>query len=663
MFLFPCFVSAQNNVYVINESFDEMSLPTGWLSMGNGINNWYISQSNISGGKPNEACLSWSPPFNGISRLVSPPVDLTDVSSAVLALKHYPSFFGVNQAIVGVATSSDNGTTWNSVWSEQYNTNGQYSISEAISGPDMGKSNVMFCIYFEGNSSAISYWYFDDFEIYTIEDLNVELTSIDVPSFLHHGKHDISFTIKNSGNSAIQSVKARYTINENSIEQTFFDEVTSMNYKQFTFNNDFTFNPNEKYNLTIEIINVNDNTDDATDNVLSKEITSALSSTQMIPMIEHFSSSTCSPCVFVNNSMSILTGNHEGQYTYTKYTSNGPALGDPYYTEEGGTRMSYYNVIGVPQIFLNGADQGYSSVTEENFANSYDEPAFANVRGAFNVEGNNINITADFMSYFDMNDIRAFVTVNEKTTTGNASSNGETEFHHVMMKMLENAEGNIMNINAGEYQRLEFSYDMSSTNVEEMNDLEVSLWLQNIETKQIFNSHFAYEYTEHCYPVQNFKALLNNENNTLNLNWEAPEHGNPTGYNIYIDSELIKENHQGNTFDDFTINDNKTHIAEVVAVYEDGKTSVGAAKIIEIWNDVIENDETSFNIYPNPAKDIVKISTVGSLSSVVRIYNVMGMTVEEIKVNSNNMEINIADYTPGIYFFNIEGKTVKVIKD
>lgn len=663
MFLFPCFVSAQNNVYVINESFDEISLPTGWLSMGNGINNWYISQSNISGGKPNEARLSWSPPFNGISRLVSPPVDLTDVSSAVLALKHYPSFFGVNQAIVGVATSSDNGTTWNSVWSEQYNTNGQYSISEAIGGPDMGKSNVMFCIYFEGNSSAISDWYFDDFEIYTIEDLNVELTSIDVPSFLHHGKHDISFTIKNSGNSAIQSVKARYTINESSIEQTFFDEVTSMNYKQFTFNNDFTFNPNEKYNLTIEIINVNDNTDDATDNVLSKEITSALSSTQMIPMIEHFSSSTCSPCVFVNNSMSILTGNHEGQYTYTKYTSNGPALGDPYYTEEGGTRMSYYNVIGVPQIFLNGADQGYSSVTEENFANSYDEPAFANVRGAFNVEGNNINITADFMSYFDMNDIRAFVTVNEKTTTGNASSNGETEFHHVMMKMLENAEGNIMNINAGEYQRLEFSYDMSSTNVEEMNDLEVSLWLQNIETKQIFNSHFAYEYTEHCYPVQNFKALLNNENNTLNLNWEAPEHGNPTGYNIYIDSELIKENHQGNTFDDFTINDNKTHIAEVVAVYEDGKTSVGAAKIIEIWNDVIENDDTSFNIYPNPTKDIVKISTVGSLSSVVRIYNVMGMTVEEIKVNSNNMEINIADYTPGIYFFNIEGKTVKVIKD
>mgnify|MGYP003556986460 FL=1 len=76
MFLFPCLVSAQNNVYVINESFDGTSLPTGWFSMGNGINNWYISQSNICGGKPNEARLSWSPPFNGVSRLVSTPVDL-----------------------------------------------------------------------------------------------------------------------------------------------------------------------------------------------------------------------------------------------------------------------------------------------------------------------------------------------------------------------------------------------------------------------------------------------------------------------------------------------------------------------------------------------------------------------------------------------------------
>ncbi len=663
MFLFPCLVSAQNNVYVINESFDGTSLPTGWFSMGNGINNWYISQSNICGGKPNEARLSWSPPFNGVSRIVSTPVDLTDVSSAVLALKHYPSFFGMNQAIVGVATSSDNGSTWNTVWSEQYNANGAYSILENITSPDMGKSSVLFCIYFEGNSSAISDWYFDDFEVYTIEDISVELTSIDMPAYIKYGDHEISFTIKNTGNAAIQTLKASYTIDGDKVEQTFYANVPSMEYQQFTFNTDFAFEANKKHELSVEITSVNDSNDDNSDNALSMNVTAAMSQTQRTPMIEHFSSSTCGPCVAVNTAMKALTANHQGEFTYTKYTSNGPGLGDPYFTEEGGTRMTYYNVLGVPQTFLDGTDQGYVAVTEDNFVARRNETAFANVRGAFNIEGNVINVTADFMSYFDMENIRAFVTVNEKTTTENIASNGETEFHHVMMKMLEDAEGNIMNINAGEYQRLEFTYDMSSTNVEEMNDLEVSLWLQDYETKEIFNSHYAYEYTEHCYPVQNFSALLNDESGVLTLSWDAPEQGAPSGYNIYIDDELIEENYQENTFNDLTINDNKTHIAEVVAVYEDGKTSVGAAKIVEIWNDVIENDETSFNIYPNPAKDIVKISTVGSLSSLVRIYNVMGMMVEEIKVNSNNIEINISDYTPGIYFFNIEGKTVKVIKD
>ena len=41
----------------------------------------------------------------------------------------------------------------------------------------------------------------------------------------------------------------------------------------------------------------------------------------------------------------------------------------------------------------------------------------------------------------------------------------------------------------------------------------------------------------------------------------------------------------------------------------------------------------------------------------------MGMTVEEIEMNSDNIEINISDYERGIYFFNIDGNVVKVIKN
>ncbi len=661
-FLLVGTVIAQNNVYLIQENFNESTLPSGWTTMGNGTNNWYISTSNISGGKPNEAHLSWTPFFNGISRLVTTPVDLSDVSSAIMSLKHYPSFYGMNQAIVGVATSSDNGVTWNSVWSEQYSANGQYTILETIDGPDMGKSNVLFCIYFEGNSSAISDWYFDDFEVYTVESLGVELTSIDVPSIVNHGNHAINFTVRNTGSTAIQSLKVRYIIDGETFEQTFDTNVSSMEYKQLSFDSEYNFLPDVNYNLQVKIMTVNEDYDDEADNNLSKEVVSALGYTQMIPMIEHFSSSTCGPCVSVNAKMAELTANHEGEFTYTKYTTNGPQLGDPYFTEEGGARMEYYNVMGVPQTFLNGTDQGNAAVTEDNFANALDVLAFANVRGSYTIENDVINIIADFMSYCDMENVRAFVTVNEKTTVENASSNGETEFHHVMMKMLEDSEGNIMSISAGEYQRLEFSYDMSSTFVEEMNDLEVSLWLQNYETKEIFNSHFAYEKSEHCYPVKEMTATTDYDFTYLNINWEAPENENVIGYNVYVDGALVAENVTATEFSTSDIT-SEVKVAEVVALYEEGRSSVGVAKIITKTDDIEETSDKNVYIYPNPAKDVVKISSISGHSSIVIIYNVMGMKVDEIEMNSDNIEVNISDYERGIYFFNVEGEVVKVIKN
>jgi hypothetical protein len=648
--LFSLSVFSQENVYIINESFEGTTLPQGWTKMGNGTNNWYISTSNIAGGKPNELHLQWTPPFNGTARFVSPAVDLSDVTSAIISLKHYPSFFGNHTATIGVATSSDNGNTWNTVYSEQYNVNGQYTITENITSPDMGKNNVKFCFYFEGNSNHISSWYFDDFEVYTVQDLGVELTSIDVPNNVKFGLQAIDFTVKNSGSSAIESLVASYTINGETESQTFFSNIPALESKQFTFSSKYNFAPGENYSLTIEVSKLNDSDEEITDVVLSKEVAAALSQTQRISMIEHFSSSTCVPCITVNNIMVELTENHEGQYTYTKYTANGPELGDPYFTAEGGTRMTYYNVMGVPQTFLDGVDQGYGAVSEDNFMASQEKPAFANVRGTYTTEGNIINIKADFMSYINMEDVRAFITVNEKTTTGNASSNGETEFHHVMMKMLENANGNSMNINAGEYQHLEFSFDMSSTNVEDMNDLEVALWLQNYETMEIYNSHYAYKSDVHVHPVRNMSAEINGSD--LKISWSAPEAGSPTGYNVYVNGVLEAE--EINTLEYIKTNANQTHkTAEVVAVYENG-TSVAVAKIITEGDNVTEIIADNISIYPNPAKDFVKLSAISCQLSVVKVYNCLGMMVEEIEVNANEVEINISEYNSGIYFFNIE---------
>ncbi len=741
---------AQNRAMLINESFDASTMPAGWTITGQGTGNWSISATDKAGGNANELMLYWSPNFNGISRVVTTPVDLTGIESVIFSIKHYfDNYTGANS--IGIATSVD-GTTWNTAWEQSYSNSGQYEVIESISTPDMGKENVLFCIYFSGDSYNINNWYFDNFEVFSQENLDLKLSSINIPSVISAGTLEVNFTIQNLGLTTVESFTIETDVINGSaqegITETFETNLAPFEIAQFTIGTIYNINPGT-YILPFEITEVNGIVDDdVSNNTSTKVFNAAMGETQKIPMIEHFSSSTCGPCVNVNYAMSQLTGANPGKFTYTKYPMSWPNPGDPYYTNEGGVRKTYYGCSAVPQTFLDGADQGFSSVSQGALDAQYNTPAFANVRGAYTIDGNTINIVADFMSYVDLTDVRAYISINEKMTTGNTGSNGESEFHHIMMKMLENAEGNVMTINAGEYVRLEYSYDMSSTHVEEMSDLEVALWLQNYATKEIYNSHFAYENSEHVYPVRNHQ--MTEDGNNLLVSWEAPEQGTPSGYKVIVNGEVAEANTSNLSY---TItNANGAYFVEVIALYGD-KSSVGTMsynveindetpcnaptnlsatveqnvegfeyeyKVTMTW-DAVDNAqsyivyvngeefgatntnlyiagsdnegtftftvstlcangeseqsepctvevvtvnelESRFVIYPNPAKDVVKVSTVNSQRSTIKVYNVMGMLVDEIEINSNETEINVSDYNPGIYFFNIQTENGNVTK-
>ncbi len=643
----------QNTINIINEDFSDSGIPEGWTKAGVGTNNWYISQSFSAGGKPNEMQLSWSPMFIGAARFVSPAVDLTGISSAMLSLDVYVVMFS-GTAKIGVATSSDDGATWNDVWSGSYTKTEQISILENISGPDMGKKSIKFCFYFEGNSSAIQSIYFDNFKVYIVESIGIEATSIDVPEYIIQGETPINFTAKNIGETAIKSFEARCIINgEEVLSESFYTELNYLDSLQFTFEDPYDFIFGEDYDIEIEIFRVNDD-DIETSSSITKSIGTAMYGTQRTPMIEHFSSSTCDPCVSVNQTMAELTDNNKGKYTYTKYTVNGPGSGDPYYTTEVGTKMSYYGILSVPTVYFDGKFQDKTVLNDETFNNSYGTPALGNVRGAFNVTGNTINVTADFMTYFNAEDIKAYVSVNEKTTTGNTATNGETEFHHVMLKMLSGDQGTVLDINAGEYKRLEFTYDMGSTFMEDINDLEVALWIQNDATREIYNSHYAYEYTSHCYPVRNLNVI------EKTVKWEKPEQGNPVGYNIHIDGKLTAEKISSL---EYSITSNNNRYVEVVAVYENDMTSVGLVKEILAGDNIEDITENNINIYPNPVNDILYIEAESEIEEVV-VYDVFGR-VQNLRISeSQNLRnsIDVSNLNTGFYFVKINTKEGNIVK-
>ena len=629
---------AQNRAILLNETFDGIDIPEGWY-IDSHADNWSISTSAKSGGQPNEICMNWAPEFNGTTRLVMPAFDFTDVSEVMVSFKHYHDNY-IGENTIGIATSSDGGATWNIGWQQTYVEIAAFNENHTISTPDMGKSDVLMCIYFTGNSYLVNNWYFDDIEVFKQEELDLELVSIDVPNIIGTDYNDgISFTVRNTGLTTVTSFDVNLSLYyEDGYETYSFDtNLAPFESAQFTIESAFPQTIYFGYSHAIEIgvSKVNGENYNGSSGFLLKEVYLAMRESQKVVLLEHFTASTCDyPCIPINQIMDGHVNTYAGKCSYIKYPIDLPLLedgspgGDPYWTDESIMRKNYYAVMGVPETFVDAVSQGYAAATDEDILLALETPAYLDIKGSFTVEGNTIKVIADFMAYANIENVRAFIAVSEKTTKNNLGNDEETEYHHVMMKMVEDAEGNeIASITAGEYHRLELSCDLSETNVEEMDDLEVVMWLQNYDTKEVFNSNFAYGYTEHCNPVRNLTASIGGDDiQKLYLNWDEPEGRTPVAYNIYVDGELIEGNYDLDTFysneeivESIIPMNYDEHIAEVVALFEDGMTSVGTVKVIdENWDNVEEfEDAIRFNVYPNPADDVVRLSTVNSQQTTV----------------------------------------------
>jgi hypothetical protein len=263
------------------------------------------------------------------------------------------------------------------------------------------------------------------------------------------------------------------------------------------------------------------------------------------------------------------------------------------------------------------------------------------------------------MSYVDIDNVKVYITVNEKTTTDNFTYDyGLKEFHHVMMKMFPDAEGSTVSFKTGEHQRFEFTHDMSTTFVEEMEDLEVTMWIQDIETGEIYNSRYLHEYCGHPYPAQNLQ--INNDSN-LTISWEAPEQGNPLGYNLYVNNELVSEN---TTELSYTVeNSEAIYGVEVVAVYENNISSIGLMKQLLFEDDIKEIETSNVNVYPNPVNDMLYIETETEIEEVV-IYDVYGrvQNLRNSETQKLRNSIDLSELKSGIYFVKINTEKGNIVK-
>jgi len=83
-----------------------------------------------------------------------------------------------------------------------------------------------------------------------------------------------------------------------------------------------------------------------------------------------------------------------------------------------------------------------------------------------------------------------------------------------------------------------------------------------------------------------------------------------------------------------------TSTADMYALFIDDIT-------IDLYNDIKEN-ENIFNIYPNPANDVLTINSNTTMNQITMI-NSLGQVVMNVEPNTNFYQININTLPEGIY--------------
>ena len=294
--------------------------------------------------------------------------------------------------------------------------------------------------------------------------------------------------------------------------------------------------------------------------------------------------------------------------------------------------------------------------------NAFDEavtkPGIIDIAATHTLSGTVMNVTASILPFANMSNMRVHVIVFEYITTGNHATNGETEFHHVMMKMMPDAFGTTVNFSDRVPYTLTLSADLAGTNVEEYTDLGVLVIVQDFTTKEIYQSAYSienavYNNEAHLSGIDvNGSAISGFDPNVFTYDYIMPGGtvtvpdvtGIPIDANatvIVVPAYLLP----GTTTIDVFGEDNVTHLTYSVnfawAVGQD------------------ENTITPVKVYPNPSSGLVYI--MGANHSTISVFSASG--VELARYNDfTGTTLNLNSLSSGVYSLNIQKTDGSVIK-
>lgn len=442
--------------------------------------------------------------------LMTDNINLGSVSQAYMSFDifYYGATYNGATESLTLEASTDGGTTWNVVSTIQgagtWNT-------VVVDVSAYAGANVMFGWRYNDAGGWLYGAGLDDVAVYEPASYDLEGVSLVVPNYAQtNSTVPVTGTVYNAGGMTVTSFDINYTVNGGSVVTKSITGVNIAPLSAYNFTaTDYVPATAGVKNFVAYASNINGNADQNTANDQVMGMTNVYDTAlQRMPLYEVFTSSTCGPCTPGNANFHSIVNPDAGNWVAVKYQQNFPGTGDPYCTDESVNRRNFYAINSIPRMEIDGGwDGNANSFTTALHNEAKGVPAFVNIEATYSIAGQKVDI--DVKVTAPLQDVPGnyvlHAAIIEGLTDNNVKTNGETEFHDVMKKMVPNENGSAMTaLSNGSSQNFTLSHTFQGNyrlsadgqaanridhatehSVEEFEDLKVVVWVQNTATNEI----------------------------------------------------------------------------------------------------------------------------------------------------------------------------------
>ena len=256
---------------LLEEDFEAATFPAGWTQTSNATDGGYLLGTNTS-----LQSQWWSIADHGniiatnddecdcdktVDYLITPPLDLTSVTSVVLQFQSYfdgGSLSGGTEEAT-IEYSLNGGATWNLLQTIVGTDDGAWDAETISLNSLAGNANVLLAFHYFDDNNWLFGWGIDDVLVFQLEDTDLALSSLTVNTTVDVlNPNTVAGVVSNTGLNPIQSFDVSWTIG-GTVYTTNFNSLSIPSLGTYNFSHPdlLTFAASGLGNLEVAISNVN----------------------------------------------------------------------------------------------------------------------------------------------------------------------------------------------------------------------------------------------------------------------------------------------------------------------------------------------------------------------------------------------------------------------